>query len=266
MKPQIGSVKTDRFIIDYFRFGVGKTPLVILPGMGLKSVISSADAVAEAFSAFAESHTVYLIERKREMTFGYHVEDMAEDTATAMRMLGIRGAHVFGASQGGMIAQVIAERHPDLVGRLVLGSSASRPNATTSETMTAWKRLALAGDIVALNRDMRERIYSPEYLETYRDAFTAIEADGTPDEMRRLAVLADACLFFDAYDALGKIRCPTLVIASKRDHVLSTAASVEIAEALGCECVLYDGYSHAVYDEAPDYRTHLKRFFEAEGN
>ena len=60
MKPQIGSVQTDRFIIDYFRFGIGKTPLVILPGMGLKSVISSADALGcECVLYDGYSHAVY---------------------------------------------------------------------------------------------------------------------------------------------------------------------------------------------------------------
>ncbi len=54
----------------------------------------------------------------------YSVYDMAEDTEKAMDELGLAGAIIYGVSQGGMIAQVIALKRPDLVSRLVLCSTA----------------------------------------------------------------------------------------------------------------------------------------------
>src|SRR5215510_10452285 len=61
----------------------------------------------------------------------YTVPMMADDAAGLLRHLGIRRAHVFGVSMGGMIAQELALRHPQLVQRLILGcTSCGGPQAT----------------------------------------------------------------------------------------------------------------------------------------
>src|SRR5215211_884631 len=45
----------------------------------------------------------------------YTLDDMADDGVRLLAGLGIERAHVVGASMGGMIAQVMAARHPDRV-------------------------------------------------------------------------------------------------------------------------------------------------------
>ena len=56
-----------------------------------------------------------------------------------------------------------------------------------------------------------------------------------------------------------------LVLGSTDDRVLGGEASEKIAEQLknspDCELVMYEGYGHAAYDLAPDYRERLKTFF-----
>ena len=64
------------------------------------------------------------------MNKGYSTRDMAEDLAFGMQTLGITRAKVLGVSQGGMIAQYLAIDHPELVDRLVLAVTLSRPNET----------------------------------------------------------------------------------------------------------------------------------------
>lgn len=259
---EIKTLKTDRFEMEYFSFGSGKKSFVILPGLSLKPVTLSAQLIAEAYADFAKAYTVYVFDRKKEIQEGYTVFQMAEDTEEAMKSLGIFGADVFGASQGGMIGQCMAIFYPETVYRLMLGSTLSRPSLTSLATVEEWCCLAKKGDAVSLNRSIAEKVYSEAYREKHKEAFSALEHDGTAEEMKRFGILAEACRGFAVYGELSRIRCPVLVLGSKQDKVLGEEASVELAEKLGCECYLYEGYSHAVYDEAPDFRERLLRFCE----
>ena len=63
---------------------------------------------------------------------------------------------------------------------------------------------------------------------------------------------------------IGKIKCPTLAVGSRLDRVLSGDGTEDIASRLGCRMLLYPGYGHAVYDEAPDYKQILLSFLEQE--
>lgn len=48
----------------------------------------------------------------------YLLEDLADDAAGLVGALGLDRVHVVGASMGGMVAQLVAIRHPDLVATL----------------------------------------------------------------------------------------------------------------------------------------------------
>lgn len=250
-------VKTDRFEMEYIAFGQGPRPLVIIPGVSLKSIIPSAPAIMQGFEMFTKDWTVYVFDRKKDIRPGYSVAQMAEDTTAAMVQIGIRGADIFGASQGGMIAQCIALEHPELVHALYLGSTMSRNTPESRQVLDQWKALALGDDVAAMNRAFNEKVYSPAFYNRYRSIFSAMEQNGTKEEMARMAVLVEACLQFDVYDRLPEIQCPVFVVGSWQDSVLTGDASVELSRKLNCPLYLYTGYGHAVYDEAPDYRTRM---------
>lgn len=255
-------IKIDNNTIDYITFGNGKKPFVIIPGLSLVSVMNSADAVAQAYEQFADDYTVYLFDRARNITDGYAIENMADDTAEAMKKLGIADAYIFGASQGGMIAQYIAIKHPSLVKRLVLGSSASRLSDRAKDNLNTWVTLAREQKLEMLNHSINTLVYSKEFLAGFDAEFLAqLEKVGTTEDMQKFSKVASACFSFDVYNELSKIQCPVLVIGAKNDAVLGVVASNEIAEKLGCELYIYDG-AHAVYDEAPDYKDRLQAFFE----
>src|SRR3954454_8177503 len=52
---------------------------------------------------------------RRNLNAAYTLDDLADDAAGLLDGLGIARAHVVGASMGGMIAQVVAGRHPGRV-------------------------------------------------------------------------------------------------------------------------------------------------------
>nr|WP_037887613.1 alpha/beta hydrolase [Streptomyces viridochromogenes] len=56
----------------------------------------------------------------RPADFDYSLESHADTLAVALRSAGVAQADVIGHSMGGAVAIVLAERHPELVGRLVV--------------------------------------------------------------------------------------------------------------------------------------------------
>ena len=116
------SVQKDGASIDCVSFGSGKRPLVMLPGLSLQRVKDAAPGLAYMYRAFAKTHTVYVIDKKDTVPDGCTIRDIAGDTACVMERLEIKGADVFGVSQGGMAAQYLAIYYPELVRRLALGS------------------------------------------------------------------------------------------------------------------------------------------------
>ena len=64
----------------------------------------------------------------------YTLEDMADDSAALLDVLGIRAAHIVGVSMGGMIAQLIAITHPERVLSLTsIMSNVGGPNVVQPE-------------------------------------------------------------------------------------------------------------------------------------
>lgn len=255
------SVVTPRFTMEYAAFGNGDKPLVIIPGVSLKSVLPSAPAVAAQYDRFTSDHRIYLFERKKDMKPGYSVIEMAEDTAEAMKLLGIENADVFGASQGGMIAQVIAARYPSLVGRLLLGSTLTRQNETSIRTFTEWIRLADLGNAETLNRAVFTKVYSEAYYKKYESVFHNLEKEGTEEEIRRFGILIRACIRFDFRNEIKKIRCPIHAIGATEDRVLSEDGTAEIGYLTGCHTGIIKGCGHAVYDECPMFMDSMRNIF-----
>ena len=262
MNYSIGTAECNGFQMDYIKFGSGSKYFVMIPGISLKSITLSAKAIADAYCDFAEDYTVFVFDRRKNVQQGYSLEQMADDTAVAMRSIGISNAYVFGASQGGMISQFLAANHPDLVGKLVLGSTMSRPNELSDKSLRNWLELANLHDVQALNHDCFFKMYSPEFLDSLKDALPLIEKNGTAEECDRFAIFVESMFDFNAYDRLSEIKCPVLVLGAKKDNVLGVNGSLEIIEKLGCESYIYENGYHAVYDEATDYKQRLMHFFK----
>ena len=91
----------------------------------------------------------------------------------------------------------------------------------------------------------------------------AAEAASAGD-LARFAGMMRAVTAFDVTGDLGRIACPVLAIGSSDDRVLGPEGTLQIAGRLGgrpgFEMHMYDGYGHAAYDTAPDYKKRISRF------
>jgi pimeloyl-ACP methyl ester carboxylesterase len=186
----------------------------------------------------------------------YTLDDMANDAAALLTALEIGRAHVVGASMGGMIAQVLAARHPERVASLTSIMSGS---GNPSPRVALGKPRALRAILHRpRNVDDVEQItahfvrvfgvigspgYTSEPLllrqQLERVARRGYYPAGTARQL--LAILASG----DRRPQLARITAPTLVIHGQEDPLLPPAAGIDTARHIrGARLELIPGMGH----------------------
>ncbi|MDO5784525.1 MAG: alpha/beta hydrolase [Eubacteriales bacterium] len=258
-----GSVRVGNSDMDYISFGCGNKVLIMLPGLGdgLSTVRGTALIFSIAYKIYAKKCTVYIFSRKNHLPQGYSTREMAKDQAEAMIALGISKANILGISQGGMVAQYLAIDYPDMVDKLILSVTSSRPNEITQDVVATWMEMATQGNYKDLMIDTAEKSYSEKYLKKYRLLYPLLGRIGKPKSFNRFLIQATACMQHNAYAKLDRIGCPTLVIGGDCDKIVGTAAASELAEKIrNSELLIYKGLGHAAYEEAKDFNERVLNF------
>jgi len=260
----LGSVPVEDGTMEYCRFGQGEKTLVILPGLGIQSVMLSAQAIAQAYEQIARTHTVYVFERRNPLPQTCSVPDTARDTARALEAIGLEHVCLMGASYGGMVAMTLAIEAPERVDKLVLAATSANVTREEYRVIENWIRLAESGDAAALVLAFGEALYPRETAEQLRESMIDAARTVTQEDLRRFIILARGIRGFDVQAQLERIACPVLAVGDLQDHVLGPEGIRNIAQRLrdrpGFECIMYDGYGHAVYDLAPDFKERICRF------
>jgi pimeloyl-ACP methyl ester carboxylesterase len=184
----------------------------------------------------------------------YDLTAMAADSIGLLDVLGVRQAHVVGASMGGMIGQLLAALHPGRV--LSLTSIMSTSGARHLPQPSARIRRELL-------RRPREPLTVDTLLAHYEHLFGVIGSPGYPQDpagfrmrIRRavergyhpagfLRQLAAILATGDRSPLLGRITCPTLVIHGKADPLVPYQGGVDTAyKVRDARLVLLDGFGH----------------------
>ena len=186
----------------------------------------------------------------------YSIALLADDAAALIDHVGFSAAHVIGVSMGGTIAQELVLRHPAKVRSLILGcTTPGGPQAIRiggNAFAAAYSTRPMSAE--ERGRALAEAAFTKGYIEQHPEIFQAmIEArrqrplDPLALEQRMKAVLAH-----DAYDRLGQITCPTLVITGKDDALVAWQNSQLLAEHIpGARFVLLEPAGHCFWMEQP---------------
>ncbi len=258
-----GQVRIGNTEMYYVSFGRGSRHIVVLPGLsdGLATVKGKAVILSLPYRKFLKDYTVYMFSRKNDMPQGYTMEDMADDQARAMELLGIRKAGVLGVSQGGMIAQCMAYRHPEMVEKLILVCTAADANDTLRSVVSAWVEMAGRGDHTALMVDTAEKMYSDRYLKKNRKIFPLVARFTKPASYDRFMRNAYAILHFDARDHLSEITCPTCILAGENDLTVGNDAAYTLHRGIaGSTLHVYESLGHGAFEEAGDFYDRVLTF------
>ena len=245
----------------YLRFGTGKKVLVMVPGLRIAPIAGTAKAVALAFRIFVKDYTVYEFDRNEPVVEGCTIHSLAEDLAEAMEKLGLKDVYMYGASQGGMIAQDLAIHHPELVKKLVLAVTLSKNNETVEKVIESWIAMARGKGLGEIALDYTTKGFSESYLKKYKAILPLLMKMQKMVPKERFITLAKACLTCETYEQLDMIQCPVLVLGGAKDQIVTGEASREIAEKLNCPYYLYEELSHEAYSEAKDFNRRIYDFF-----
>lgn len=184
--------------------GAGR-PLLLLHGGG-SSIRTTFGAV---LPALARTRRVIAIEqqghgRTADIDRPLSFEQMADDGAALLGSLGVAEADVFGFSVGGNVALQMAIRHPERVGRLVVGSTFYRTEALAPAVRASFAGPVTPADMPAPLREEYLRIAPhPEHLQRQIDKLMAM-LGGFRDWPPQM---------------LQAIRAPTLVLLGNADIV-----------------------------------------------
>lgn len=186
----------------------------------------------------------------------YSLTDMADDGLRLLDVLGVRRAHVLGASMGGMIAQHMADRAPERVLSLtlIMTSSGAQGLPAPSEALLALLARREAPDrAAALERqaDLLAALGSPEVSDDreqlLRQAAQAYDRAFNPEGVQRhlLAILAEP----SRVPLLERLRVPTLVIHGTADPLLPVMHGVHVAAHVrDAQLRLIPGLAHRFQD------------------
>jgi pimeloyl-ACP methyl ester carboxylesterase len=188
----------------------------------------------------------------------FSVADMAGDALAVLDDAGIGAAHVLGASLGGMIAQELALRHPDRVGRLVLACTTpgwpfAYPMPLPSvRLMAASRRLtpdeaqrrnienALSAATVADRPELVQRIIDCQRPVSERD----------PDTWRAQAMAGGR---YAGSLRQHRIRARTLILHGTADRVVDPRNAQLLAGRISrADLVTFPGLGHLFFWENPE--------------
>jgi len=183
----------------------------------------------------------------------YSAGEMAADAAAVLDAAGVERAHVVGTSLGGMVAQTLALEHPERVERLVLAcTTPGGPHAFPfpEQTVRLLAEAAQLEPLVALRRFV-ENALAPDAPEALVEEILALRVANPPDPAGWSAQ-AGVAAAFDAYDRLGSLDVPTLVLHGSEDGVVDVR-NAALLEGLipGSRVELFQRAGHLFFWEEP---------------
>jgi pimeloyl-ACP methyl ester carboxylesterase len=250
----------------YLRRGSGE-PLLLIQGMAGNTAHWGEPFLAELegdFELVAYDHRE--VGQSARVGRPFTIADLADDAVGLLAALGIERAHVLGISMGGMVAQEVALRHPDVVRSLVLGCTypgGARARLTDPAVMQRLAEPMFAGDTErALRAGWEANVSRPVAADPAAWEAFLVVARQHPASLQALMGQMQAIQGHDTSARLRQIRAPTLVVHGTEDEMLSADNGRLIAELIpGARLELLEGVGHMWWWEQPERSAALVREF-----
>jgi pimeloyl-ACP methyl ester carboxylesterase len=166
-----------------------------------------------------------------------------DDAIAMLDAIGADRGHLYGQSFGGMVAMESALTHPDHVRSLVLACTNAGPRRATHSGARAAKGRPY------------ELLYSEGFVREHPQhvAEDLRVGSATPQRPHARRRQWEAMESWDAWDRIGEITCPTLVLHGTEDRLVPVENARRVASRiLGARLALLEGAGHLYHSEQPD--------------
>ncbi|MGC2777022.1 MAG: alpha/beta fold hydrolase [Bradyrhizobium sp.] len=262
------TAKVDGIDIHYEEYGSGE-PLFLVTGMGGVGAYwaPQIDAFAQRFRVIV--HDQRGTGRSTHSEVDYTVDLLANDLLGLMDSLKIDHAHIVGHSTGGMMAQILAIRHPSRVRTLVLYGSRGRADPFTERAMGMRRDLVLQAGVAAFIHSTPIFLYPSWWIKSNHAHLEAAEAQAIARSAspKILASRIDAVLHHHQIENLHRIAVPTLVTCARDDFLTPPYYSEELAALIpNAQLAFVERGGHACSQTNPEEFNQLVLSFVSRGS
>jgi pimeloyl-ACP methyl ester carboxylesterase len=187
----------------------------------------------------------------------YSTEMMADDTVALLKFLNVDSAHILGFSMGGMVAQIIALKYPELVKSLLLNATAAQFPAKAKHLVQTWLRML--NENVSLETRVREGflwVYTDDFFEDDETVMASVNLaidHPYPLSNHGFAGQVSALMKHNTRSQISQILVPTLVLIGKDDVLIPIEFSEELAVRIPkAELVILERGGHNCWIEFPE--------------
>lgn len=196
----------------------------------------------------------------------YSIEAMADDAAALIGREVEGEVHFVGLSMGGMVAQQLAARHPNLVTSIVVANSSCRYDDTSRGMWRARIETVLNLGMGAISEVAMQRWFTRDFRADPHGAQRVAQVRANLERMnpKAYAACCEAVSGIDFALTNPRIACPALVIAGSRDE----ATPLSMAEAIrntisGAEFAILDAAHLSAVEKPAQFANLVANFIRA---
>ncbi len=249
--------------MKYLKMGSGNRAMVMVPGLSIKSVMEYENNIVNDYKMFLKDFTIYCFNPIDNPPTNYSINEMAEDLFNFIKELKLNDIYLFGASHGGMISLLLTLKHSEIIKRIVIASSTPVVSNDEFELINSWIKLAKEKDCESLYKSFSKVVYPDKIYKRFENYIISVANEVTDEELNKFIILASTIKNYDVTNDINKIDKELLMVWDKTDKIfgLKPYNVMEKYKKENIHLYLYDGFGHALYDFAPEFKGLMFNFF-----